>query len=862
MASPAQMQQDVLSFLDAIMACIENYPSFNLDFSKDIKQSLSVSPISLLLLLIKKFASEEEIVNFIAKYIVYALPVLEIAIKGIILSNLKLAISCNIDPWIPDKWRQHFNMALDSAEFKISDGANQDLTSPIIPISTIDYRNILQINPITPKGKEYYFGATIEYTHQGGTKANTFTGSTYNEVYQIANARANAVNLPQMPEGMSGMIPLFSEDYIKSTGDISTIYELARAEDMNAFLWFVIHKGVFYDINRTELNQKELPKNAIEYSTKSKKISGTIDLSNSSDNNSTELYYGGDIVSTQYTDSEGEHYSTNYMLCYDGDEEQPTTEGRMSYYSNLFPCSNRTNSFNWYVNRKNYFGKNLGFDAYKKKAGVVEERDYDKELPICNMSACDENGRPTNDPSKATYFKTLVLPRPMLHYNIWQLTKLGSAVGENVIFPIPFKKILFDYDGTPNTKGWFTVQPDCDTDGKTKGKIKKPEISSTNKMVIYNLVDRDNNPTKFRLVYEYGKSNKSLDVNSDDIIGGSQKKNIPYYIEYKNGTTYEKLNSDNTEVTKEFINTCLFPCYAGLTVYEFNYDFVMSTKLFDAKTVAYRILKLLKEFNLGVELSLSPSEAIKGEMIGSIINRILNSDQQEISDCFFSFSNDDFATMLNDAEEKRAKGYQFEDGSGVVSIDGDQIMEILNEFDDSASLEEQVDVINNAFMQGANAFKGVDSEVGGYDFGMKFITNILQVLALAIFETIISPKMLLLFEVNRRIMGNGSKKYPTLEELLKQFSSLIASIIAAIMKSLITALFEFVMKFLTPILTKLQGMLLLEQLNAYKALILKIIENCTFNFNFNYKRKKIGTNIDIVQYADIDPVDKPATGEC
>lgn len=838
MASPLQEQQNLLSFLDAIMACIENYPMFSLKDTK-ISTDVSVNPIAFLLLLLKKFCSEEEIINWLARYIVYVLPVLETIVKGVILSNLKLGNSCNIDPWIPDEWRQH-----NDNMHKDADKNADDENTCLIPVSLIDYRNILQINPTSKQGQEYYFNASIEYTHQGDREETTIVGHSYNEVFKQVKAlvaETKSLNLPNP----------YDESNIESTGEIESVYELARADDMNAFLWFAMNKGQYTNINYTNLDNNVT--NAVRIATKCQDFNDSYPIDKTPNN--TEMYISGDIVSTTKENKN----STNYLICYNGsdavDKERESVV--VEYYSHLCPCSNRANSYNWYVNRKNYFTRNTGLhDAFKK---LDHGRNYDEEFPLCNIMCTDKYGNITNNPSINSYLKVLALPRPMLHYQYWQLTKFSNG-GADVILPTSFTKILFNADGEKDSKGHFTVQPKIENN-----KIKTPIYSNKYKMFFYELVDKDGGNTNFNLYCHKNGYEIAKDSGNGTTI-------------YLNEITDENERKKNYE---EFINSCLLPCYPGLTIYEFNYDFIMGMRLFEPKTVTYRLIRMLSNFSIGGGLGLgfSIEDAIKTNTITKIIKRIMFSDEV-IKDCFFSFSNDEFASMLNDAESKRSQGYTFEETNHNVNINGQEILNTLDQFDDTASLEEQVDVIRNTLFIASKSnlnnntsrspknlrneltvAKSTDMEgsLTG-DFTLDYSIEAIKSLGITILEVLLSPKMLLLFEVNRRIMGNSSEKYPTLEELIKNLAAMMDSIITAIMKKLIADLFEEVMKYLKPILSKLAAMLTLEQLTVYKELILKIIEACTFSFSF--PNKYLDTELDVVQYADIDKVDKPIDNEC
>lgn len=798
MASPREEQNKLLSYLDGIMACIENYPLFNLE-TPFLDNGVAVNAMSLLMKLLGKFYTQEEIIEWLCKFLVYTLPALEIGVKGVILSNLKLDISCNIDPWIPEEWRQH----MFSEEG--SDVQTIDENPCLILVSTIDYRNILQINPVSKRGQEYYYKTKIEYTHKNPmSNLFTFSSDSYAEVYERVLSFGNL--------GIDGNV-FYKPDYITQTGDIASIYQLARADDMNAFIWFVMNKGIYLNANRTNITNDNPPKNAVQFSTFSYDSSGTCKTEDL-ESNDIEIYTSGDIVSTVAGDTNNDNSikSTNFLLCYDGQKTVISKGTEFSYYNHLIPCSNRSNSYNWYVNRKNYGKMLIGKE--------IEDRNYDDEFPIFNLSCKGSDGKETNNPSINSYLQVKVLPKPMLHYTnrFWVVEKIEE---NGLTVPLPFKKILFNEKGEPDKKGHFTIKPKM-----ADGKIVKPEYISESKTYIYDISDASGKISKYKLQVD------------------------------KNG--YKILNLDSD---KEFINNCLFPCYPGLTIYEFNYDFVMGMRLFDAKTIAYRIFKTLMNFRLGLP-PLSMSETVYQMRISEIIKNIIESDAYEVSDCFFSFSNDKFTSMLNEAEKRRAQEYPFADNEHNIEVNGQEVIDILNEYKETASLTEQTDVFKRAFTQ---ATANITQEVLPEDklsLGSDFILEAVKILGVTLFETIISPKMLLLFEVNRRLMGETSEEYPDIETLLKQLASMITAIIAEIMEVIIAEIMSFLMKKIGEILAKLAAMLSLEQLTFYKELIEKLIKACSFSFPLFGHRANLDTQIDVVQYADIDIVDTPKTDEC
>lgn len=927
---------DLLASLDAIIAFVDHYDSLNLQVPfGNIGEK--VNAMSLLTDLVGKFYNEEEIVEWLSHYLIYILPVLEIAVKGVILSNLKLDISCNVDPWIPEVWRQQLSPS--------GDILGADKNPCMIPIATIDYKNIFRTNPTTEKGKEYYYKSKMEYLWQSPSNSLVkIQKPTFAEVYEELMAHRNT---------SSAM--LYNEtDTINSIGDIVSQYQLARADDMNSFLWFVMHHGIYTNVNSTQLQEK-LPQNAVTIATAYQEITqAETDI-----DTDMEVYLSGDVITTQRPlNSTSAVTSTNYLLCYDGERMLNDKGNKISYYSKIIPCSNAANSYNWYVNRKNY-GKLL--------ADVDFERNYADEFPLCNISCRNADGHIDYNPTSDSYFQVRVLPRPMLHYRkaFWKLEENG------IIAPIPFIKILFDETGVPNKKGFYTVRPK-----EKNGRVEKPLYY--NGYGYYTLVDRNGNDSNY--ILQAAKSNYSVYHKPEIIKIVSWKENTKYTVfssgSTQNGTyqgsnvlfttdgiiferytnktegmlviksakntngfqvlsgvtfdgnkittakevkqnplsyltvdedkgverytwkgkeveaykvwTYEqrKYLPDKWIITNggkiyedvemqvvneedvigkndiDFINDCLYQCYKGLSIYEFNYDFVMGMHLFDAKTVAYRILRTLLEFRLGLP-KVSMTETLYQMRISNIILEIMNSDAYEVKDCFFEFSNEKYASMLREAELRQSHKMPFFDNEKGYSANAQEVLDILNEYSDTATLSEREDVITRAFNKAVSV--EIQNEVLPQDklnISMNFILEALKLLGVAIFETLISPKMLLLFEINKRLMGEIGSKYPTLNELFAALASMITAIITEIMEMIIAELMAFLMKRIGQLLIKLASMLALEQLTYYRELLRKLIECLKFKFPLFGKRSPLDTQLDVVQYADIDEIETPKIDEC
>ena len=223
--------------------------------------------------------------------------------------------------------------------------------------------------------------------------------------------------------------------------------------------------------------------------------------------------------------------------------------------------------------------------------------------------------------------------------------------------------------------------------------------------------------------------------------------------------------------------------------------------------------------------------------------------------------------MLNDAELKRSQNYPL-NNNGLTSdtIDGNEFYSILNEFDSKATLQENTDTFKRAFNQiTANITEEVLPEdkyklklEDKYKLKSDIITQILKTLTSTLVETLITPKIILLFEVNKKLMGDEGE-ITDIEDFLKSITSLIVSIVNELRDLILKELIRFVMEFLEKLLNVLKDELIKEQLEYYSRLIKLLWEACAFKASH---RKNLESELDHVEGADIDVVEKPLEDNC
>ena len=725
MASVKKMQEEAMASIDTAKALVDKVLAIMEIIIVDPSIALTFpgNPIGFLIQLLKHLGvTRKEIELWLTNFLVYIIPVLDTAVKAILLTNLKNMISCSVDPRIPEKYRKQHKAIKNyntSQEYGID-----------INIESIDFMDKLSINPLGEFGSNWYFGL----------------------------------------EG------------------VEDSYKFARADDMDAFLWFVIHKGKFP--NSSAINQLS---DIGDIGGQNSKVTPT--------NGNGSLLSTVDVV---YDKNSSSKILLGNTFKYQGDAhvismciDRKLGDSGNTIRNTLVPVSDDWSSVNWYARRADQLGKNLGFGwgANQKTRNTKYKgngRDFSKERGLCNLQYINQSS--SDAPLTGLVnnkIRFTILPKPLIHIPV--LSK-----GEP---PWRFKKMLFNDKGEYDSNGKYTLVGISDSQDLT-------------------------------------------------YLDGAVK------IDPKSGAV--------TVTDKDKVIKNLMECYPGLTVFEFNYDYVMSIKFFDAKVLAHSLMESVLNMNMGINVGLGVRHQEGTETIKEIIKNILESDDSEINDCYYTFDNSKYDALLRKAEEKRARQERFGNVTHEIGL-FDSVNDILNEYDANAELNEQVDVLHRAITQAAVTVSEGVPDSDKFDVEFNFIFDLIEALTTAIVNGILSPKVLMLLEINQKIMGGTWEKF-TMKDLLEALRVIIMAIVKEIRDMVIQELLKLVVNALEPIKQMLDSILLREQLENYSDAILEIIRNCPFIW-FRFSNKYEDTKLDTVDYADIDTShnkegEQPSTNKC
>ena len=280
------------------------------------------------------------------------------------------------------------------------------------------------------------------------------------------------------------------------------------------------------------------------------------------------------------------------------------------------------------------------------------------------------------------------------------------------------------------------------------------------------------------------------------------------------------------------------------TIFEFNHEFLSSIKLYEPKVIIAEIVEyLLGTGNLTVNLGFSINEQIIQGKIQEIIKTVIETNDIEINDCYFSFSNEDYNNMLETSERNRFN--IINNGESFFEVDPNSILDSLSGINSNSTLIEDKSNISKT-LYNISAIPAQDPE-SHYNIDLKYDWSfeLIRMFVYPFIRPLFTPKVMFLLTVNRKIMGEITHTGP--EELLKSLFIIIKDIIVKIKDLIVDMFLNFILEELSSLLALFASKLLLETLNTYRSLLNEIFEKCSLAF-----APTVG-NIDNVNYADITP---------
>ena len=310
--------------------------------------------------------------------------------------------------------------------------------------------------------------------------------------------------------------------------------------------------------------------------------------------------------------------------------------------------------------------------------------------------------------------------------------------------------------------------------------------------------------------------------------------------------------------------------YLKRTLFEFNTDYVNSLQLFDPKVLAAQLITSLFG-GVVMEPFMGATPSWKYELIRdtvkNMIEKIIAVEDFEVSDCFFTFTNDAYNGMLRAAELRQAGLYsRHGEENGNNNVNPIKLLDGLNGIDETADKSSQKSIIEGTLKTAAaevskdiykeNAYLAVNTNFG---VEVSFINNLITNLCTQLTMAMLSPKVYLLILINLEMFGLTTNF--DFKSFLENFSNLIRSLVKSIVDQVMQYMAQEIMKIVEDLVQKLMIKIGFEQAEMYMRLLKQIWMH--LRMFANRGNSNMGWTQDTVTFADITNSDlQEPVNEC
>lgn len=339
----------------------------------------------------------------------------------------------------------------------------------------------------------------------------------------------------------------------------------------------------------------------------------------------------------------------------------------------------------------------------------------------------------------------------------------------------------------------------------------------------FDLFKVDPNTTEGKL--QYGDVTAPLTNSSDFntfICGVIQNDGITYTWKNIFNITFNSLgdgtrpnNTFTVKITQNYVNKKLT---------DLNNDFIDSIKLFDTASILNRILDLLYG-SVSIETNKTTKQLEVEAQINSIIDKIADSDNQVIDDSYFQFTNDEIFAQETNANNRKNGVLPLETSNELnVTMPINFLTTASDEINASATLiEKKTTIVNNLEVMATQNAVNAQESSDKMTLKVNFIQEIIKNLSKSIINSIISPKVVLIFLINYKIVVGITESYDGPIDFIKKNKNLFVDLVKGIAEPIIKRLLALALKEITTLAAAKSAKLLIEKANQRQAQILSLV---------------------------------------
>jgi hypothetical protein len=238
------------------------------------------------------------------------------------------------------------------------------------------------------------------------------------------------------------------------------------------------------------------------------------------------------------------------------------------------------------------------------------------------------------------------------------------------------------------------------------------------------------------------------------------------------------------------------PSYDSKTLNDLNNNFVDSLNLFNSQGLVNKIIDTIFgsiSFSLGKSRKQLEAEA----KINNVVDKIVNTDEgQTISDTYFTFDNQEISNIQNEADERKKGIIKIKASTTFnASVPETNLTDFNTDMGTAVTTQQKKEVLSSHLDKMAD--KTTDKSPNPQDkqsIKLNFVQRIINTLIKAIVSVVLSPKVVLIFLVNFKIVYGPTATYGDGVDFIKKNKALFKKIIKKITTMIIKMLLVIALK--------------------------------------------------------------------
>lgn len=248
--------------------------------------------------------------------------------------------------------------------------------------------------------------------------------------------------------------------------------------------------------------------------------------------------------------------------------------------------------------------------------------------------------------------------------------------------------------------------------------------------------------------------------------------------------------------------------YDNKTLTDLNNDFVDSLKLFNTENIVSRIIEIIFG-SISFSISKSRKQLEEEEKINKIIDRMVDEDinakeGNSDSEGFYSFSNEEMVVIEKRSGERQRGVVKLKTTSDInSSVPVSSLTSFTETMSTATTQKEKKEVLRNgldemANQSSSNSNNPTDKTTIKLNFFMSIIKNLIKVIV----GIVLSPKIVMIFLMNYKIIYGPNESYKDGVDFIKKNKTLFRQLIKRIAGMIIKILLAIAIKKITELVTQ------------------------------------------------------------